>query len=126
MNIPENLMYSETHEYLETLPDGHVRIGITDFAQKQLGDLVFVNLPQEGDAVAAGEAFGDLESVKAVSDVISPATGTVCAINEALLDEPQLINQNAYGAWMIEVENAQPEKGLMDAAAYQAFCEKER
>lgn len=122
MNYPENLKYAKTHEYVELLPNGKVRVGISDYAQNELGDLVFVNLPQAGDAVTAGEAFGDLESVKAVADVLSPVTGTVCAVNEALLDAPQSINENAYDAWMIEVEGADLPDDLMDAAAYAEFC----
>lgn len=122
MNYPENLKYAKTHEYVELLPNGNVRVGISDYAQNELGDLVFVNLPQAGDAVTAGEAFGDLESVKAVADVLSPVTGTVCAVNEALLDAPQSINENAYDAWMIEVEGAELPDDLMDAAAYAEFC----
>ncbi|MDD3334390.1 MAG: glycine cleavage system protein GcvH [Eubacteriales bacterium] len=126
MNCPENLKYTKSHEFVETLENGNVRIGITDYAQNELGDLVFVNLPQAGDEVTAGEAFGDMESVKAVADVLSPVTGTVCAINEELLDAPQKINENAYEAWMIEVESPELEDGLMDAAAYAAFCESEK
>lgn len=122
MNYPENLKYAKTHEFAELLPNGNVRIGISDYAQNELGDLVFANLPQVGDAVTAGEAFGDLESVKAVADVLSPVTGTVCAVNEALLDAPQSINENCYDAWMIEVEGAELPDDLMDAAAYAEFC----
>ena len=125
MNCPENLKYAKSHEFVETLPNGNVRVGITDFAQSELGDLVFVNLPQVGDAVTAGEAFGDMESVKAVADVLSPVTGTVCAVNEELLDAPQKINEDAYGAWFIEVEGGTLEDGLMDAAAYAVFCQGE-
>ena len=106
--------------------DGDVAvIGISDFAQDALGDLVFVNLPQVGDDVTAGEAFGDVESVKAVSDLMSPVTGTVCAINEELLDAPENLNNDPYGAWIIKVENVTDYAELLDAAAYEALCAEE-
>ena len=105
--------------------DGVVVIGISDFAQDALGDVVFVNLPGEGDEVTAGEAFGDVESVKAVSDLVSPVTGTVCAVNEDLLDEPEQLNKAPYDAWLIKVENVTGSEELLDAAAYEAFCAQE-
>ena len=105
--------------------DGVVVIGISDFAQDALGDVVFVNLPGEGDEVTAGEAFGDVESVKAVSDLVSPVSGTVCAVNEELLDEPEKLNSDPYGAWLIKVENVSDTEELLDAAAYEAFCAQE-
>ncbi|MDD6435496.1 MAG: glycine cleavage system protein GcvH [Clostridiales bacterium] len=123
--VLENLKYSKSHEWVEVLDNGNVRIGITDFAQHELGDLVFVNLPEEGDEIAVGEAFADVESVKAVSDVMSPVSGVVCAINEDLLDAPESINADAFGAWFVEVENVSEEEELLDAAAYEAFCEEE-
>ena len=104
MNIPENLKYTRSHEWVEFLPDGAARVGLTDHAQDALGDLVFVNLPEAGDAVTAGEALGDVESVKAVSDIFCPVTGTVRAANEALLDTPEAINADPYGAGLVEVE----------------------
>ena len=100
-------------------------IGISDFAQHALGDVVFVNLPGEGDEVTAGEAFGDVESVKAVSDLVSPVSGTVCAVNEELLDQPELLNKAPYDAWLIKVENVEGSEELLDAAAYEAFCTEE-
>ena len=100
-------------------------IGISDFAQDALGDLVFVNLPQVGDDVTAGEAFGDVESVKAVSDLMSPVTGTVCEINEALLDAPEELNNDPFGAWIIKVDNVTDTEELLDAAAYEAHCATE-
>lgn len=119
-----DLKYSKSHEWVRM--DGDVAvIGISDFAQDALGDLVFVNLPQVGDEVTAGEAFGDVESVKAVSDLMSPVTGTVCAINEALLDAPESLNNDPYGAWIIQVENVTDTEALLDAAAYEAFCAEE-
>lgn len=121
MLTPEELLYSESHEWLKVLDDGTALIGITDYAQDELGDIVFVNLPMEGDSVTAGEAFGDVESVKAVSDVLCPVDGTVVAVNEELLDAPQLINENPYDAWFIKVENFSGDDQLMSAAEYEAF-----
>ena len=118
MNIPENLKYTRSHEWVEFLPDGAARVGLTDHAQDALGDLVFVNLPEAGDAVTAGEALGDVESVKAVSDIFCPVTGTVRAANEALLDAPEAINADPYGAWLVEVEAITGQEELLDAAAY--------
>ena len=125
MNNPTNLLYAKSHEWVQDMGDGTFRIGLTDYAQNELGDLVFVNLPQEDDEVAAGEAFGDVESVKAVSDVFSPVSGVVCAINEELLDHPEMINQDAYGAWMIQVKEVSNKEELLDAAAYEAFLSEE-
>ena len=87
--------------------------------------MVFVNLPGEGDSVTAGDAFGDVESVKAVSDLVSPVSGTVCAVNEDLLDAPEKLNSDPYGAWIIKVENVDGSEELLDAAAYEAFCTEE-
>ena len=125
MNNPTNLLYAKSHEWVQDMGDGTFRIGLTDYAQNELGDLVFVNLPQEDDEVAAGEAFGDVESVKAVSDVFSPVSGVVCAINEELLDHPEMINQDAYDAWMIQVKEVSDKEELLDAAAYEAFLSEE-
>ena len=124
MTINPDLKYSKSHEWVRM--DGDVAvIGISDFAQDALGDLVFVNLPQVGDEVTAGEAFGDVESVKAVSDLMSPVTGTVCEINEELLDAPESLNNDPYGAWIIKVENITDTEELLDAAAYEAHCAAE-
>ncbi len=125
MNIPENLKYTRSHEWVEFLPDGAARVGLTDHAQDALGDLVFVNLPEAGDTVTAGEALGDVESVKAVSDIFCPVTGTVRAANEALLDAPEAINADPYGAWLVEVEAITGQEELLDAAAYEAHCAAE-
>ena len=124
MLFPAEMKYSKDHEWMKE-EDGVVVIGISDFAQDALGDVVFVNLPGEGDEVTAGEAFGDVESVKAVSDLVSPVTGTVCAVNEDLLDEPEKLNSDPYGAWLIKVENVSDTEELLDAAAYEAFCAQE-
>ena len=124
MNFPAELKYSKSHEWLKE-EDGVSVIGISDFAQDALGDVVFVNLPEVGDDAAAGEAFGDVESVKAVSDLSSPVSGTVCEVNEDLLDQPELLNEDPYGTWIIKVENVTDTEELLDAAAYEAFCAEE-
>lgn len=126
MNFPKELKYSKSHEWVKYEEDGTVLIGITDYAQKELGDLVFVNLPEEGDEVTAGEAFGDVESVKAVSDVYSPVTGTVAEINEALLDAPESINESPYEAWFIRVSDVSDTEEFLDADAYEAFVKEEQ
>ena len=124
MTINPDLQYTKSHEWLRM--DGDVAIiGISDFAQDALGDLVFVNLPEIGDEVTAGEAFGDVESVKAVSDLISPVTGTVCEINEELLDAPEKLNEDPYGAWIIKVDNVAGTEDLLDPAAYEEHCASE-
>jgi len=125
MTTLENLQYTKSHEWVLDNGDGTVKIGLTDYAQQELGDLVFVNLPSVDDAVTAGEAFGDVESVKAVSDVFSPVSGTVIAVNEELLDAPQMINETPYDAWMIQVENVSDEEPLLSAAEYEAFIAQE-
>ena len=124
MLFPAEMKYSKDHEWMKE-EDGGVVIGISDFAQDALGDVVFVNLPGEGDEVTAGEAFGDVESVKAVSDLVSPVSGTVCAVNEDLLDEPEQLNKAPYDAWLIKVENVSDTEELLDAGAYEAFCAQE-
>ncbi len=124
MNYPVDLKYTKSHEWVK-FEDGIAIVGISDFAQDALGDVVFVNLPQVGDEVTAGESFGDVESVKAVSDLICPVSGTVCEINEELDDSPENLNEDCYGAWIIKVENITGEEELLDAAAYEAFCAEE-
>lgn len=120
MEVREELRYSEDHEWV--LVDGDVAlVGITDYAQSELGDLVFVNLPEEGDDIAVGDAFADVESVKAVSDVLSPVSGTVVAINEDLLDAPESINESPYEAWFVKVENFDGLDDLMNAVDYEAY-----
>lgn len=124
MNYPNNLQYSKSHEWLKT-EDGVAVIGISDFAQDALGDVVFINLPAVGDEVTAGESFGDVESVKAVSDLISPVTGVVCAVNDELEDSPENLNSDPYGAWIIKVEQVTDTEEMLDAAAYEAHCAEE-
>jgi glycine cleavage system H protein len=121
--IPEDLRYTEAHEWVRDLGDGVVRIGITDHAQSQLGDVVFVQLPAVGDEVTAGAAVGEVESTKSVSDIYSPVAGTVSAVNDALDANPELINSGPYEeGWMLEIRLADAASGvpddLLDAAAY--------
>ena len=124
MNYPVELKYTKDHEWLKMEGDIAV-VGISDFAQDALGDVVFINLPQVGDTVTAGESFGDVESVKAVSDVNSPVTGVVVEVNEELEDAPEKLNEDPYGAWIIKVETVTDQEELLDAAAYEAFCAEE-
>ena len=124
MAIPNELRYTKSHEWIKE-EDGVAVIGITDFAQNALGDVVFVNLPQEGDEVVAGDAFGDVESVKAVSDLLSPVSGIVQAVNEELIDAPEMLNSDPYGAWIIKVEQVNDYEELLDADDYEALCAEE-
>lgn len=119
------LRFTRTHEWVRETEEGKVQVGISDFAQKELGDLVFVNLPEVGDAVTKGESFGDLESVKAVSDVYAPVSGTVTAINEELLDAPEKINEAAEEAWFIEVGDITEYDELLTAEEYEQFCQEQ-
>lgn len=125
MELREELLYSKSHEWVKE-EDGVYTIGITDFAQSELGDLVFVNLPEEGDEVTAEEAFADVESVKAVSDVLSPVTGVVEEINEELLDAPERINEAPYEAWFVKVKDVTDKEELLTADEYKAFVESEQ
>ena len=121
---PEELKYSKTHEWVKE-EEGLFVIGLTDFAQSELGDIVFVNLPEVGDQLTAGAAFADVESVKAVSDVFSPVSGTVSEVNEELLDNPAAINEGPYEAWLIKAENVDGFEELLDSEAYAEFCAQE-
>jgi len=125
MNISKELKYAKSHEWVKFTENGTAYVGISDYAQEELGGLVFINLPEVGDKVTAGEAFGDVESVKAVSDVISPVTGVVAEINEVLLDDPAQINEQVYDAWMIKVENITDTAELLDADEYESFIEEQ-
>ena len=124
MNYPVDLKYSKSHEWIR-YEDGVAIIGISDYAQDALGDVVFINLPAVGDEVTAGESFGDVESVKAVSDLISPVSGVVLEVNEELEDSPENLNEDPYGAWIIKVEQVSEEEELLDADAYEAHCAEE-
>ena len=123
--VLEGLYYSEWHEYV-TVEGEYGYIGITDYAQHALGNVVYVDMPEVDDEVTAGEEFGAVESVKAASDLISPVTGVVVEVNEALEDQPELVNNDAYENWIIKVTIADASElnNLMDAKAYAAFCEK--
>ncbi len=124
--IPEDLAYTAEHEWVRT-QDGSVRVGITDFAQNALGDVVFVSLPEPGSSVTAGESLGEVESTKSVSEIYAPVSGEVAARNEALEARPELINQDPYGeGWLVEITTAADGGGadLLDAAAYTALTEQ--
>ena len=125
MELREELFYSKSHEWVKEEGD-EVVIGLTDYAQSELGDLVFVNLPEEGDEVTVGEAFSDVESVKAVSDVYSPVSGTVSEINEELLDAPETINEAPYDAWFVKVKDVTEKEELLSAEEYKAFVQSEQ
>ncbi|MEG1849336.1 MAG: glycine cleavage system protein GcvH [Oscillospiraceae bacterium] len=125
MNLPNELLYSKSHEWVLFTDETTAKIGLTDFAQQALGDLVFVNLPQEGDLAVRDESIADVESVKAVSEVYSPVSGTVRAINEALLDAPEQINQDPYGAWLFEIGEITDRENLLTAAEYALVCQEE-
>jgi len=123
--VIEGLYYSESHEFVRV--EGNVGfVGITDYAQNALGTVVYVDMPDVDDEVEAGEEFGAVESTKAASDLISPVSGTVIEVNEALEDQPELINEDAFENWIIKVEVSDKSDldNLMDAAAYEKFCEK--
>ncbi|MBQ3872593.1 MAG: glycine cleavage system protein GcvH [Bacteroidales bacterium] len=120
--IAEGLKYSESHEWVKV--EGNIAvIGVSDYAQKEMGDITYVDMPDVDDTVDAGEEFGALESVKASSDLISPVSGTVVEVNEELEDAPEKVNEDAFGSWIIKVEmsDASELDALMDAAAYKAF-----
>ena len=123
--VIEGLYYSESHEFVRVEGNSGF-IGITDYAQNALGNVVYVDMPEVDDEVTAGEEFGAVESVKAASDLFAPVSGTVVEINEALEDQPELINQDAFENWIIKVELSDKSEldALMDAAAYEAFCAK--
>lgn len=125
MEIREELNYVKSHEWVKEEGEEMV-IGLTDYAQSELGDLVFVNLPEEGDELTVGEAFADVESVKAVSDVYAPVAGTVSEINEELLDAPEKINEAPYEAWLVRVKDVTEKEALLSAEEYQTFVESEQ
>ena len=125
MELREELLYSKSHEWVKEEGE-EMFIGLTDYAQSELGDLVFVNLPEEGDELTVGEAFADVESVKAVSDVYAPVAGTVSEINEELLDAPEKINEAPYEAWLVRVKDVTEKEALLSAEEYQTFVESEQ
>jgi glycine cleavage system H protein len=127
-NIPGDLKYTKTHEWVRLNADGSVTIGISDSAQDQLGDMVFVEVPEVGQSIAAGDACAVVESVKAASDVYAPIAGEILAVNEALADSPETVNQDAYGdGWLFRMTpaNTTDLDGMMDSDAYAGFLEAE-
>ena len=123
---PKNLKYAETHEWVSLDQDNLVRVGITDFAQSELGDIVFIGLPEVGRSVTSKEQIAVIESVKTASDLYSPVTGTVVSVNESVQDEPEKVNEDAYGAWLFCIKADKPAEleQLMDAEAYQSMIEE--
>ncbi|MGF0018481.1 glycine cleavage system protein GcvH [Sporofaciens sp. SGI.106] len=124
MELREDLLYSKSHEWVREEGDVAI-IGLTDYAQSELGELAFIDLPEEGDVIVIGEPFADVESVKAVSDVYAPVSGTVCEINENLLDAPEKINEAPYDAWFVKVKDITEKEELFTAEEYKAFVESE-
>lgn len=125
MELRNELLYSKSHEWIK-LEGDTATIGLTDYAQSELGDLVFVNLPEVDDEVTVGEPFADVESVKAVSDVYAPVSGTVSEINEELLDAPESINEAPYDAWFVKVKDITEKEELLSAEEYKSFVESEQ
>jgi glycine cleavage system H protein len=133
--IPEDLRFTEAHEWVGATAGtgsgtgGTVRVGITDYAQRQLGDVVFIQLPEVGQRITAGEAVGEIESTKSVSDLFAPVSGEVVSVNEALVDQPELVNAEPYGAgWVFEVRTDEPAedavRDLLDAEAYRSLTDR--
>lgn len=125
MSIPKNLLYTKSHEWVEILDDGAVKTGLTEYAAEQLGELVFINLPEVGDNVTAEDAFCDVESVKAVLDFLSPATGEVREINEKLLDEPGSVNDAPYENWFAVIGNITEKRELLTPEEYEKLLAEE-
>ncbi len=116
--------YAESHEWLEEMPDGRVKLGLTDYAQDQLGDIVYLNLPEVGDEFEAEDVIGDIESIKSVSDIISPVYGKVVEVNEELLDAPETINQDADNTWLVILDEVDGLDELMTEDEYEDFIEE--
>lgn len=127
MNVPEKLFYTEEHEWVAFSEDKKVAtVGITDFAQDQLGDIVFVGLPEIGDVVNMGDSLADIESVKSVSDIYSPVSGKVVEVNEALLDQPELVNEEPYEQWLFKIEEVSDiQENLLQKEAYENLIAEE-
>ena len=121
----KELKYTKSHEWVEFITGDSVAMGLTDYAQKKLSDIVFVNLPEEGDPVGVGDVVCDVESVKAVADIYSPVEGVIAAGNEELLDSPGLINESPYEAWIFRIDEVTKSEGLMDFEEYEAHCAAE-
>ena len=126
MKLLDDIKYTKSHEWVKFIDDGTALIGLSDYAQSELGDLVFINLPEEGDSVEVETAFCDVESVKAVSDVYSPVSGEVIEINEELLDNPAKVNEEPYDAWFIKVGNITDKSELLSKDDYVKFVESEQ
>lgn len=126
MATPNNLKYAKTHEWVEFLDNGHARVGLTDHAQQSMGDIVFLELPEPGREAGQHEAVGEVESVKAVSDIFCPLAGKIMVVNEGLADTPERINEAPYEAWLFELADYSGEGELIDAAAYDAFCAEKK
>ncbi len=125
MNTPKELKYAKTHEWVRFTSETECEVGLSDFAQDALGDLVFVNLPEVDAEAVKDETICDVESVKAVSDVYAPVNGTVSEVNEELLDSPELINNDPYGAWLFRLKDVSGAEDLLDAEAYEKVCAEE-
>ena len=121
MNAPKDLYYSNNHEWIKLLEDGRAVIGITDFAQQSLGDILFINLCVAGDVFSLGDLLGDVESVKSVSDIICPINGVVDKINDKLLETPDIINYDPYNSWLVEMSSVTDLSGLISAEEYEIF-----
>jgi glycine cleavage system H protein len=127
MLVPDDIVYTRDHEWARTGPDGKVRIGITDYAQDALGDVVFVQLPAEGSEFSAGDTLGEVESTKSVSEFYAPISGVVVSVNSSLAEAPEQLNDDPYGnGWICEIEpsTANPLEGLLDASGYRALVEE--
>lgn len=125
MEIPSDLFFAKSHEWVKFTDEGTAKIGLSDHAQEALGDVAFINLCDEGDSLNAGDVLGDIESIKAVSDVYSPIGGMVVSVNDELLDNPERINSDPYGSWLVELDDVVNSDELLDAAAYEKFLAEE-
>ncbi len=125
MKVPEDLFFSKTHEWVRFEEGGTAFIGLTDHAQDALGDVAFINLCDEGESVSVGDVIGDIESIKAVTDVYTPVSGTVVSVNDELLDAPEKINSDPYGSWLIELDGIVSNDELLDAESYEKFLAEE-
>lgn len=125
MEIPKDLFFAKTHEWVKYTDDGTALVGLSEHAQELMGDVAFINLCDEGERFNAGDNIGDIESIKAVSDVYTPVGGTVISVNDELLDKPELINSDPYGSWLIELEDVANNNDLLDSASYEKFLAEE-
>ena len=125
MEIPSDLFFAKSHEWVKFTDEGTAKIGLSDHAQEAFGDVAFINLCDEGDSLNAGDVLGDIESIKAVSDVYSPIGGMVVSVNDELLDNPERINSDPYGSWLVELEDVVSSDELMDAQAYERYLAEE-